>query len=272
MSEKQPFVQSADGTGIVVAEYGEGHPIVIVHGGMGEAAHWDPVGKLLSPPYRIVGVERRVYGRSGTPQSSHSMAREAEDIAAVLDKLGEPAIVVGHSSGAVATLEAALLHPANLRGIVLYEPPVQIGTPLGGDHQRLAEEALARGDADTAQLIFFRDIVGFSDQMIDRMRSPMWRGGWDYMMTIMPRQMEDNRAIRALPFDIERYRDIDVPALLLRSTASPQHLQDRLFAVAAVLPNASRVDLPGEGHNANMSAPQLVADAIAPFAKMVFGN
>jgi pimeloyl-ACP methyl ester carboxylesterase len=131
----------------------------------------------------------------------------------------------------------------------------------------LAEEALARGDADTAQLIFFRDIVGMTDAQVDRMRSPQWRAGWEYMMTILPRQMEDNRAIRALPFGVERYREIEVPALLLRGTESPKHLQDRLTALAAVLPHATIVDLLGEGHNANMSAPQLVADAIAAFAE-----
>ncbi len=266
MTESKPFAVSADGTEIHAADYGAGRPIVIVHGGMGEATHWEAVGTLLAPSYRIVGIERRIYGRSGPPQSPHAMAREAEDVAAVLAEIGAPAIVVGHSSGAVATLEMALLHPANLRGVVLYEPPVQAGTPVGGAYQQQAEAALARGDADTALLIFFRDIVGFPDQLIDRMRSPQWRGGWEYMMSIMPQQLEDNRAIRALPMGVERYRAVDVPALLLRGTDSPRHLQERLAALAAVLPAAAVVDLPGEGHNANMSSPQMVADAVKAFA------
>jgi pimeloyl-ACP methyl ester carboxylesterase len=271
MTNAKPFVQSTDGTEIHVAEYGEGRPILIVHGGPGEAAHWDPVGQLLSPPYRILGIERRGYGRSGAPQSPHSMAREAEDIAAVLGKIGEPTIVVGHSSGAVATLEGALLHPANLAGVVLYEPPVNSGAPLGGDYQRQAEEALANGEGDRALQIFFRDIVGFPQAMLDDMRSPKWRAGWDYMITILPNQMADNRAIRALPQGVECYRAIDVPALLLRGTESPKHLHERLAALAAVLPHPEIVDLPGEAHNANMSSPQMVADAITTFAKTVFG-
>lgn len=270
MTDAKPFVRSADGTEIFAAEYGAGRPIVIVHGGMGEAAHWQEVGQLLAPSYRIIGIERRPYGRSGTPQSPHSMAREAEDIAAVLDKIGEPAIVVGHSSGAVATLEAALLQPANLAGLVLYEPPVHAGTPLGGDHQRLAEEALAAGEGDKALQIFFRDIVGFPEAMIDDMRSPKWRGGWEYMITILPNQMEDNRAIRALPFGVERYGAIEVPALLLRGTDSPKHLHERLAALVGVLPDSRTVELPGEGHNANMSSPQMVADDIAEFVESVF--
>jgi len=171
----------------------------------------------------------------------------------------------------VATLEAALLHPAHLAGVVLYEPPVQIGTPLGGDHQAAAEAALAAGESEKALYIFFHDIVGLSDVLIDRMRSPMWRGGWEFMQTVLPSQMEDNRAVRALRFGLDRYAAIDVPALLLRGTDSPQHLQDRLAALAAVLPHNEVVDLPGEGHNANMSSPQLVANAIRDFAARVFG-
>lgn len=271
MTTAKSFVRSADGTEIFADEYGAGRPIVIVHGGMGEAAHWEEVGQLLAGTYRIVGIERRPYGRSGKPQSPHSMAREAEDIAAVLGKIGEPAIVIGHSSGAVASLEGALLQPPNLAGLVLYEPPVNAGTPLGGDFQRLAEEALAAGEGDRALQIFFRDIVGFPDKMIDYMRSPQWRAGWDHMITILPNQMEDNRALRALPFGVDRYRAIEVPTLLLRGTDSPKHLHERLAALASVLPHSETVDLPGEGHNANMSSPQMVADAIAGFAARVLG-
>lgn len=271
MSNAKPFVQSADGTEIHGAEYGEGRPILIVHGGLGEAAHWDAVGHLLAPPYRVLGIERRVYGRSGKPQSPHSMAREAEDIAAILGKIGEPTVVVGHSSGGIASLEAALLHPANLAGLVLYEPPVQAGTPIGGDHQRLAEEALANGEGDKALQIFFRDIVGFPQAMLDDMRSPKWRAGWDYMITILPNQMADNRAIRALPPGVERYRAINVPTLLLRGTESPKHLHERLTALSGVLPHGEIVDLVGEAHSANMSSPQMVADAIAAFARKAFG-
>jgi pimeloyl-ACP methyl ester carboxylesterase len=266
MSNAKPFVQSADGTEIHGAEYGEGRPILIVHGGLGEGA----LGRRRSSPRAALPRPRHRASRLW-PQSPHSMAREAEDIAAILGKIGEPTVVVGHSSGGIASLEAALLHPANLAGLVLYEPPVQAGTPIGGDHQRLAEEALVNGEGDKALQIFFRDIVGFPQAMLDDMRSPKWRAGWDYMITILPNQMADNRAIRALPPGVERYRAIDVPTLLLRGTESPKHLHERLTALSGVLPHGEIVDLVGEAHSANMSSPQMVADAIAAFARKAFG-
>lgn len=272
MSDATNFAVSVDGTEIFAIDTGRGHPIVVVHGGMQSAARWDDVAARLADRWRIVAIERRVYGRSGTPKMPHSMAREAEDIAAVLARLGEPAIVVGHSSGAVATLEAALMHPPSLRGIVLYEPPVQLSSPLGGDAQARAEEALARGDASAAMQIFFADMVQLPPQAVAYMStSPDFAGGWGEMTRLAPAQLEDNRAVRALPLSIERFRAIAVPALLLRGSDSPAHLHHRLDALKGVLADTSDATIEGEGHTANLTAPHVVADIIAHFAARIFG-
>lgn len=270
--ESKPFAVSADGTEIHAARYGAGQDLVIVHGGLGAAWNWQAVGELLAPRFRITAIERRVYGRSGKPRLPHSVAREVEDIAAVLAEIGKPAVVVGHSSGGVVTLEAALTHPPTLRGVVLYEPPVQIGTPLGGDAQARSEAALAAGDAAGALRIFFTDMVGLPSHIVDYMAtSPEFAEGWAEMQRLAPAQMDDNRAIRSLPLSIDRFRAIDVPALLLRGTDSPPHLHERLDALKAVLPTTEEITLRGEDHTANLTAPQTVADAIAPFAAKLLG-
>jgi pimeloyl-ACP methyl ester carboxylesterase len=272
MTTAQPFTRSADGTEIHAADYGVGKPIVVVHGGMNAAKYWQDTGDLLAPHWRLVVIERRVYGLSGTPKMPHSMAREAEDISAVLTKIGEPAIVVGHSSGAVATLEAALTHPPMLRGILLYEPPIQLDTPLGGNAQPRMEAALARGDADTALKIFFSDLVQLPPHAVEYMStSPEFAGGWGEMKRLGPAQAEDNSAIRALPLGIARFRGIDVPALLLRGEDSPKHLHDRLDALKTVLPTTSEATLTGEGHTANLTAPDKLAAVIDKFAYETLG-
>lgn len=269
---RAPFAVSADGTRIHAAAYGAGKPIVIVHGGMGAAWNWEAAGDILARNYRIVAIERRGYGRSGTPQSPHSMAREAEDIAAVLAEVNAPALLVGQSSGAVASLEAALLHPPQLAGLVIYEPPVQIDTPLGGDSQARQEAALARGDRDEALRIFYREMVELPDRAVDYMsRSPDFAAGWQEMQRLAPNQVEDTRAIRALPLNVERYRAIDVPTLLLRGTESPSHLHRRLDALKAVISNVTEASMEGQGHTANLEAPDVVAGVIAAVARKILG-
>jgi pimeloyl-ACP methyl ester carboxylesterase len=67
-----------------------------------------------------------------------SIAHEVDDVAAVAALLNGPRLLVGHSSGAVVALEALAASPSMFAGAVVYEPPVVINAPLGG-------EALAHG-------------------------------------------------------------------------------------------------------------------------------
>jgi alpha-beta hydrolase superfamily lysophospholipase len=54
------------------------------------------------------------------------MENEVNDVLAVAATAGEPVVLAGHSSGAVVALEAALASPAQVAGMVLYEPPVAV--------------------------------------------------------------------------------------------------------------------------------------------------
>jgi pimeloyl-ACP methyl ester carboxylesterase len=97
--------------------------------------------------------------RRGRPRSPHAIAREVEDIEAVLATLGEPALLVGHSSGGVVALETALRRPPNLAALSLYEPPVAVDRPLGGAALARARAAVDRGRLGKAMAIHLVDVV-----------------------------------------------------------------------------------------------------------------
>jgi pimeloyl-ACP methyl ester carboxylesterase len=137
MIAANPFTASTDGTELHATDIGRGRPILIVHGGMQRASRWEETGDMLAPRWRVVALERRVYGRSGKPHSTYSIEREAEDVVAMLTAIGEPAIVLGHSSGGIAALEAALLKPP--AGLILYEPPVPLEGMHFGEGARIAK-------------------------------------------------------------------------------------------------------------------------------------
>src|SRR5688572_4629418 len=124
--------RAADGARIRYLDEGQGPPIVVVHPGSSDVDSWRGVGASLSWAFRVLRIERRLYARGGPP-AAHSVALEVQDVHAVLSVLREPALLVGHSSGAVVALEAALHAPSALAGLVLYEPPVAVTEPLGGD-------------------------------------------------------------------------------------------------------------------------------------------
>src|SRR5918998_1211125 len=113
-------ILSRDGTRIAYRRIGEGPPLVLVHGAAADRGRWSPVLPALEKRFTVYAIDRRGRGGSGDA-GSYTMEREFEDVATVVDSIGEPVNLLGHSYGALCALEAALLS-RNIRKLVLYEP------------------------------------------------------------------------------------------------------------------------------------------------------
>src|SRR5215203_7442570 len=121
---KAATVTSKDGTPIAYWRSGQGLPLVLVHGTTADHSRWAPVMPAFERHFSMCAIDRRGRGGSGD-SDDYAIEREFEDVAAVVDSLGEPAFLVGHSYGALCALEATLLTP-NVRKLVLYEPPIDV--------------------------------------------------------------------------------------------------------------------------------------------------
>jgi pimeloyl-ACP methyl ester carboxylesterase len=93
------------------SEYGASGPLVlIVHGLYGSGRNWGVIAKRLSDTFRVVTPDLRNHGHS--PRSDqHDYPAMAEDLAALIEHLGEPAQVCGHSMGGKAAMVLALTQP-----------------------------------------------------------------------------------------------------------------------------------------------------------------
>ena len=87
----EQFVDSSDGVRIAVYEEGNpnGPTVVLVHGWPDSHVLWDGVVPLLADRFRIVRYDNRGVGKSSVPKpvSAYTMARYADDFAAVIDEL-----------------------------------------------------------------------------------------------------------------------------------------------------------------------------------------
>src|SRR4029077_10318577 len=104
-----PVVTSRDGTAIAYDKQGTGPALVIVDGALTtrRSDNKTELLGLLAPRLTVLTYDRRGPGDSGdTPP--YSVAREIDDVAAVIDEVGGSAVLYGHSSGACLALEAAL--------------------------------------------------------------------------------------------------------------------------------------------------------------------
>jgi pimeloyl-ACP methyl ester carboxylesterase len=259
--------EAADGSSVWAYDEGHGPVVLILHGGMDDGSSWRRVAARLAPRFRVLRVHRRQYRSDLTAGSGCTMAEEVEHVTALVRAIGEPMVIVGHSSGAVLALEALVAAPSAFGGAVLYEPPCVIGPPLGGEALGRARAAIAAGEPGTALAIFVRDIV---------LMSASTAGLTKLMVALSPRvrrmarhQIDDCAAIDQLGNRLDAYATITVPTILLGGDRSPAHLGERLDALKRVLPNAERVVLHGQGHAANALAAGKVANIIAGFADRV---
>lgn len=252
---------SKDGTQIACEKSGAGPALVLVHGTTADHTRWAPVMPALRQRFTVYACDRRGRGASGDG-AAYAMEREFEDVAAVVDGIGGTVDLLGHSYGALCSLEAAA-RAKNLRRLVLYEPPIPAGMPITppGVIDRL-QALLDAGDRDGVVTTFMREVPRVPPDQLDRMRSlPAWQARVGAAGTI-PREL---RAHDKYTFAPEKFRDVKVPTLLLLGGDSPPFFRAALERVQAAVPSAQLVVLPGQQHVAIDTAPELFAREVIAF-------
>lgn len=259
-------IPSKDGTPIAIQRSGAGAPLVLIHGTGGARSRWAPVLPALDEHFSVFAVDRRGRGGSGD-REPYALEREVEDVAAVVESIGEPVHLLGHSFGGICALEAALL-TRNLRKLVLYEPPVPVeGVPIypGGVIERL-EALMERGDRAGVLTNFMREIVRMpSHEFAQFKSSSAWLDRVNAAHTL-PRELRAHERYR---FKAERFKQLTVPTLLLLGSESPEFIKTAVAAVNAALPISQVEILPGQGHVAMDTAPDLFAREVTAFLSEV---
>ncbi len=255
-------VKAPDGIVIGWEESGEGRPLLLVHGGVTDAAVWGSVRRGLPEGLRVASMDRRGRGRSGRAADvRHSLEVEADDVLAIAGALGGGVVVVAHSIGASITLQALRRQTGTIIGAVLYEPPLP-GMPAGLESSDAMNAALEEGRFDDALEAFLREVVKLSPEEFEAYRRSPLRSSQAALIWTMSREMN---SLLSLDPDISRYARIEVPVQLLIGDHTALHHRQAVDALADVLPSARVTVLQGQGHGALVQAPQLVADTIVDF-------
>lgn len=129
-----------------VEQYGEGEPLLLLHGFTGSADTWRPLHPFWRR-FRLIAADLLGHGRTEAPKDArrYRIERAADDLAALLDKLGvEKANVVGYSMGGRLALTFAMLHPHRVRRLVLESSSPGLQTDAERRARREADEALAQ--------------------------------------------------------------------------------------------------------------------------------
>ncbi len=114
------MISGADDIQIGFDSQGSGPLLVFTHGWVNDRTVWNPLIQNLSADHMAVSWDLRGHGESDTPPpGSYSREHALSDLRAVLDAVGRPAILVGHSLGGYLSLAHALDCPEDIAGLVL---------------------------------------------------------------------------------------------------------------------------------------------------------
>lgn len=251
-------VTSKDGTTIAGTVSGQGPPVVLVHGTAGSDFSWALVRPHLEARCRVYTIQRRGRGRSGDAPV-YSLVREAEDVAAVVDAVGEPVVLVGHSFGGNCCLEAALL-TTGVHRLILYEPAVAL--PVNEELLGHIDALVAGGRREAAVEMFLSEVAGLSGDEIAIVRSS---STWKERVEAANTLGREERAGGAQAITPARFASMAVPTLLLTGSESPLEYRESINRLASLLPDSTIHVLQGQGHAANIGAPSLLAAEIIGF-------
>jgi pimeloyl-ACP methyl ester carboxylesterase len=249
---------------------GGGPPVVLIHAGIADRRMWEPQWTSLADAFTLLRFDLRGFG--DVPLGTEPVCHGA-DVVAVLDAAGVGrAALVGASLGGRVALEVAVAAPDRVSALVLADP----GLP---GHPRSAElaafgEALdvvwEAGDLDAAAALAVRFWV-------DRPgRAAPPEAAVVALVTAMTRRAfglehaaGDVESVAYAPALADRLGEGRAPTLVVCGDEDVADLRAISARLAAEIPNATLVDVPGAAHLPSLEQPVAFEAAVRPFLERV---
>lgn len=261
-------VMSKDGTTIAFEQTGRGPALILVDGALCSRS-FGPTPKLvplLSDQFTVYAYDRRGRGGSGDT-APYAVAREVEDLDAVITVAGGSAFVFGQSSGAVLGLEAAE-RLDNIEKLAVYEAPFIVDetrSPLPEDYAPRIDRLIAEDRGGDAVKQFMR-FVGAPALFVALMR---FMPVWSKLTAAAPTLRYDTAIMKehqqGVPLSATDWESITTPTLVADGGKSPAWIHSAARNLADCLPNAQQATLNGQTH-------MVKGAALAPVLKQFFGG
>lgn len=254
-------VESADGTSIAFERLGHGPALILVGGAFCDhraRAAGLPLAAGLVDKFGVFCYDRRGRGESGD-RAPYAVAREVEDLVALIAAAGGSAHVYGHSSGALLALEAAVAG-LPITKLALYEPPIVTSEEREALPHDLVEQLWALTVADQrsqAVELFLTRAVAVPAPAIAHMKGGP---GWPALEALAHTLSYDARLAQDPAAVLAQARLVKQPALVIDGERSPAWMRAGVAKLASAVPAARHASMAGQTHDvdAKLLAPLLL--------------
>ncbi|MGB0534823.1 MAG: alpha/beta fold hydrolase [Paracoccaceae bacterium] len=217
--------------------------VLIVHGLYGSARNWGVISKRLSDQFNVYAVDLRNHGDSPW-YDSHSYRDMAQDLAQIIQHIGHPMHVIGHSMGGKAAMVLGLTEPDLVDRLLIADiAPVAYGHDQSQYIEAMQQldlsqistraealQALAADVPDLALRNFFLRSLDLKEKR------------WKLNLKILQREMPQ---ILGFPELTDSYKK---PCLMLAGADSTYVTNEMRPRIKDLFPNAKFAKIPRAGH------------------------
>lgn len=244
--------------------FGEGKPLIIVHGLFGSLDNWQTHAKTLSAYFQVILVDARNHGHS-PHTDEHNYDLMAADLLMLLDEMKlEKAHFIGHSMGGKAVMRFAQLYPEKVDKLIVAD----MGVKAYAAHHDLILQGLnsidfdvvtSRSEAEKTMSEFIQD--NSVRQFL--MKNLYWvepgkRMAWRMNVAVLEREM--SQILVGLPDEI-----CMMPTLFIRGALSNYVLDGDLEHIETLFPSFTMESIDQAGHWVHAEKPQEFLDAVLKF-------
>jgi pimeloyl-ACP methyl ester carboxylesterase len=233
----------ANGIKIHYAIYGQGSPVIFLHGGLANSNYWGEQVEAIAVHHTVVLMDSRGHGRSTRDARPYGYDLMADDVVALMDALKIPnASIVGWSDGGIIGLDLALRHKDRIGRVFAFAAnTVTSGVIEGVEKNSTFAAFIARAGKEYAALSATpNEYSAFVDQI-----SKMWFSE--------PNWTDD------------QLKGIDTPVLVVDGDHDEAIKRAHTEYIAAAIPHAGLLILPNVSHFAFLQDPDQFNFAILHF-------
>lgn len=252
-------------------DVGPGPVVVLLHGFPFDHQMWNEQKTAIGALYRVITPDLRGHGSSmAPPERVYHVDTMADDVIETIEAIGieGPVLLGGLSMGGYVALSIAVRFPTRIRGLLLFDTRAAADTPEARENRlKLAAQVEEAGNATPVV-----------DGMLPRLFSPTTRRQQpilvetmaEHMMRTAPRSVAATlRGLAERPDRTDSLPGIAVPTLVVVGADDEITPPAEARAMAAAIPGARLVAIPGAGHMAPLEQPGPVNQAILAFLKEV---
>ncbi|GCE07445.1 alpha/beta fold hydrolase [Dictyobacter aurantiacus] len=265
------FVES-NGTWIYYEMLGQGHPLVLLHGGYMDRRMWDDQFYVLAQRYHVIRYDIRGFGKSDLPQHPYA---DRDDLYALLNFLGiQRTYLLGLSLGGEIALDFTLEHPTMVDALILVGSPVS-GYPHEVMFTQEQLQTVIQQWMPFEQAIQDRNRPRMVECLMahptlvpsraypearQRVRQYLSEYSFAWILDPAPRQDLD-------PPAYGRLGEVHIPTLIIVGADDHFQLHKSADKLVQDIPGARRVEIPDTHHMPNMEKPTAFNQIVLDFLR-----